>query len=95
LGLTARLVAEQVEVKQKMRRLERLCIEGAGERSSASFFAVLSAIDRIGQVMTPPRIVSYINDSVIERVEGDREGAEDRWKLVLAGLADGDGHARR
>ena len=53
------------------------------------------AIDRMEQVMSPSWIVSYINDSVIERVEEDREGAEERWKLVLAGLADGDGHARR
>jgi hypothetical protein len=53
------------------------------------------AIDRMGQVMTPPWIVSYINDSVIGKVEEDREGAEERWKLVLAGLADGDGHAHR
>jgi hypothetical protein len=41
------------------------------------------AIDRMGQVITPPWIVSYINDSVIGKVEEMEEGAEERWKLVL------------
>jgi hypothetical protein len=37
----------------------------------------------MGQVMTPPWIVSYINDSVIGKVEEMEEGAEGRWKVVL------------
>ena len=41
------------------------------------------AIDEMGQVITPPWIVSYINNSVIERAEQDQEGDEERWKLVL------------
>jgi hypothetical protein len=34
-------------------------------------------------VITPPWIVSYINDSVLERVEEIEEGDEGRWRLVL------------
>jgi len=41
------------------------------------------AIDEMGQVITPPWIVSYINDSAIGKVEEDQEGNEERWKLVL------------
>jgi hypothetical protein len=41
------------------------------------------AIDRLGQVMTPPWIVSYINDSVIGKVAEMEEGTEERWKVVL------------
>jgi hypothetical protein len=37
LDLAVRLVAEQVEAKQYMARLERFRRKGAGERSSASF----------------------------------------------------------
>jgi len=41
------------------------------------------AIDEMGQVITPPWIVSYINDSVIGKVEEAEDREEDRWKIVL------------
>lgn len=41
------------------------------------------AIDGMGQLLTPPWIVSYINDSVLEGLEIDEEGEEERLKIVL------------
>lgn len=38
------------------------------------------AMDEMGQIITPPWIVSYINDAVMEGLD---EEDEDRWKLVL------------
>jgi len=41
------------------------------------------AIDEMGQVITPPWVVSFINDSAIGKVEKMEEEDEKRWKLVL------------
>lgn len=40
------------------------------------------AIGEMGQLITPPWIVSYINDSVMELTEEEEQGSE-RWKLIL------------
>lgn len=40
------------------------------------------SVDGMGQLITPPWIVSYINDSVMEVTE-EEEQASDRWKLIL------------
>lgn len=39
------------------------------------------AIDEMGQLITPPWIVSYINDSVLQGLEEEEE--KERWKRVL------------
>ena len=41
------------------------------------------AIDGMGQLLTPPWIVSYINDSVLEGIEEDEEAEEERPKIIL------------
>lgn len=41
------------------------------------------AIKGMGQLITPPWIVSYINNSVIHVTEENERDEEERWKLVL------------